>query len=561
MQKVCANSWCKQSFKITEEDLALCIKVSPTIAHTQYPFPPPTLCPDCRVQRRLAFRNERVLYHRNCDLTGKQVISVYSPDKPFTVFDQEAWWSDGWDPLSYGQDVDFSQSFFTQLSTLMHIVPRRNLVQFENENSDYTNGCGRNKDCYLLFSSDVNEKCYYVTSLHKCRLCVDCVMGSDSESCYECLNFQQCHMCRFCIDIKNCCDCAFCIDCLSCRNCAFCSNMRNKEFCIFNKQYDKEGYEQTMQSLLTHENDTLEDLKLRFIQTQAMSIRQANHASLNECCSGDYIHSSKNCKDCYSLTNAQDCSRLYDCYECRDCSDCNEMFQCELCYENMEACPDCYAVGFSSLTANTNNIFYCDHCYNSKYLFGCVGLKKNEHCILNKQYTKDAYEELIPKIIEHMKSTGDYGEFFSINMSPFGYNETTAQDHCPLPKGSVIERGWKWSDYEPPFPVATKTVKSDDLPASIENVPDEIVHWAIECKETKKPFKIIKQELDFYRQMKLPIPHFHPDERHRRRMALRNPRKLWNRTCARCQKSMQTSYAQDRPEIVYCEECYLKEVY
>jgi CxxC-x17-CxxC domain-containing protein len=61
--------------------------------------------------------------------------------------------------------------------------------------------------------------------------------------------------------------------------------------------------------------------------------------------------------------------------------------------------------------------------------------------------------------------------------------------------------------------------------------------------------------------MQIPIPHNCFDCRHKARMALRNPRRLWSRTCAKCGTAISTSYSPDRPEIVYCEECYLKEVY
>jgi hypothetical protein len=88
-----------------------------------------------------------------------------------------------------------------------------------------------------------------------------------------------------------------------------------------------------------------------------------------------------------------------------------------------------------------------------------------------------------------------------------------------------------------------------------------VVAWAIQCEATTRPFKIIKQELDFYRTMRLPVPRLHPDERRRRRLTLRNPRNLWKRPCAKCAKEMQTTYAPDRPEILYCEECFRKEVY
>jgi hypothetical protein len=51
---------------------------------------------------------------------------------------------------------------------------------------------------------------------------------------------------------------------------------------------------------------------------------------------------------------------------------------------------------------------------------------------LNKQYTKEEYEKLLPKIIAHMKKTGEWGEFFPISISPFNYEETPAMDYYPL---------------------------------------------------------------------------------------------------------------------------------
>ena len=51
------------------------------------------------------------------------------------------------------------------------------------------------------------------------------------------------------------------------------------------------------------------------------------------------------------------------------------------------------------------------------------------------------------------------------------------------------------------------------------------------------------------------------DQRHLDRVEQRNPRKLWQRSCSRCGKDILTNYAPERPEIVYCETCYLDEVY
>lgn len=81
------------------------------------------------------------------------------------------------------------------------------------------------------------------------------------------------------------------------------------------------------------------------------------------------------------------------------------------------------------------------------------------------------------------------------------------------------------------------------------------------CAVTGRPYKIIPQELEFYRKKNLSLPRFHPMERKRQRMLKRNPRKLWDRQCMKCQKPITTSFSPERPEIVYCEECYFKNVY
>ena len=43
----------------------------------------------------------------------KDIISMYAPDAPFKVYEQEIWWSDQWDPLQYGRDFDFKKPFLS----------------------------------------------------------------------------------------------------------------------------------------------------------------------------------------------------------------------------------------------------------------------------------------------------------------------------------------------------------------------------------------------------------------------------------------------------------------
>jgi len=188
-------------------------------------------------------------------------------------------------------------------------------------------------------------------------------------------------------------------------------------------------------------------------------------------------------------------------------------------------------------------------------------MNKKEYCILNKQYTKEEYERLVPKIIEQMQERGEWGQFFPRETSPFGYNESLVNHVFPLSREEALSQGWPWCDYESPAPTAMKTIPAEQLPDSIDDIPDDVLEWAIVCEVTQKPFKIIPQELQFYRQMGLPLPRRHPDQRHLDRFELRNPQKLWQRKCDKCQRTIQTSYPPERPEKVFCEQCYLSEVY
>lgn len=141
MQKLCANDWCKEFFEITPEDMAFYEKVSPIVNGKTYAIPLPDMCFSCRLQRRAAFYNSRSLYRRTCDLTGKPIISVFSPDKPFKVYDKDAWFTDAWDPLFYGRTFDFSRPFFPQFRELMEAVPLQSISHIgpDNINSDFTN--------------------------------------------------------------------------------------------------------------------------------------------------------------------------------------------------------------------------------------------------------------------------------------------------------------------------------------------------------------------------------------------------------------------------------------
>lgn len=560
MNQICKQ--CSAGFEITADDLAFYDKVSPVFNGEKYAVPPPMLCPPCRHQRRLSYRNERNLFHRKCDQTGKQIISQYS-DPSITVYANPVWWSDDWSSLEYGRDVDFTRPFFEQFFELQKQVPRLSLINdSSNENSDYSNQTAFLKDCYLVFSSDHGERSYYIHGGTYFRSCVDCYHGIHCELCYECFECVRCYKLLFSQGCEGCSDSFFLRDCKGCKHCFGCSGLRNKEYCMFNEQLDKKTYEQRVQEFRMGNYSSLSYAQKQIAEWMLAQPVKLNRNTAAEESSGDF------------LTNVQNAKVCFDCLDIRDCTYCttlsNGVVDCmdfdvlganaELHYEAITAgynssrilfCTDCWS--------NVHDLLYCDGCVQSHNLFGCVAMKGASFCILNKQYTKNEYEKLVPRIIEHMKKTGEWGEFFPVRHSLFGYNESAAQEFFPLSKEAVMHNGWKWS---------TEAEKGQhymgptfSIPDAIQDASDDITQQILRCEVTGKPYKIIPQELSFYRDMGVPIPRKCPDQRHKERITFRNPRKLWDRICANCQKAIQTTYAPDRPEIVYCEECYLASVY
>lgn len=554
---------CTSSFEITDEDRKLLNKLSPIINGKKQTISEPTLCFDCRQQRRLAWRNERYMYKRKCDFSGEEIISMYPPNSPFKVYKQDVWWSDKWNALDFGRDFDFNRPFLEQFRELQLEVPRIALVNNQSENSEYTNHAANNKNCYLSSVIFDCEDIYYTDfAIGNCKDCVDCsYMLEGCELCYEVYYAWGSYQAFYCDFIKRCKNTWFCYDCINCEDCFMSWNLRNKKYCIRNKQYSKEEYKAEMAKIFPLSSAELKKYHQEYLKSkEEIAIHPAIYSIQATESTGDLLFNTKNCYDCFDIIDMEDCRRCIDATCLKDSMDIYHIGWSELMYE-------CHAInnGFNCLfchfTYDNKNAIYCDCTQNSNYLFGCAGLNQKRYCILNKQYSKEEYEELVPKIIEHMKKTGEWGEFFPIAFSPFGYNQTRAQEYYLLTKEEAISKGIPWSDYQAPKPQVNKIIPASKLPELIEDVPDDILNWAIECEVTNRPFKIIKPELDFYRQVGLPIPKRHPDQRYEDRITTRNPRKLWKRKCDKCNKAVETSYAPDRKAIIYCEECYLKEVY
>ncbi len=556
MRKTCAT--CRQNFEITDDDIAFYAEISPVFGGKKQQIPPPTLCPECRMQRRLAWRNEKRLYHRKCDMTGKQIISIYAQDKPYTVYEHREWYSDKWDALSYGKDFDFSRPFFEQMDELLHAVPMRSVnLQAENENCEYTNLSTRNRNCYLIFAANDNEDSYYSTYLHRSKNVIDCFFSFDCELCYECIDCYGCQRLQHSQYCESCSESHYLFSCRSCTDCLGCVNLVQKKHHVLNKPYSPADYAQILSQVRS--DPAIRKKFLKEFDELKLSLPRKSYAGIsNEDVSGDHLSCCKNVRHSFDCTYLEDCKYCTWLHRGRKCWDCYAWgLTGELGYENHLTGNRFYKVLFSESCWNdVSNLLYCRYCLDGcKDCFGCVSMRQKQYCIFNKQYTKDEYEALVPKIIEHMKKAGEWGEFFPHALSPYGYNETVAQEYFPLTEEETRAKGWNWQAEEKQTEAYLGPIP--EVPATIEEVTDDICTRVLVCETTHKPYKIIPQELRIYRLLGIPLPRKCFDQRHKERLEKRNPRRLWSRECMKCKKTIETSYSPDGPEIVYCESCYL----
>ena len=564
--KFCQN--CKEQFTIDPEDFEFYKKIN---------VPPPTFCWKCRFQRRLAYRNERKAFWNTSAKSGKRIISIFPPELKLKVYDEAEWRSDDWDAMDYGREYDFSKSFFDQMYELAQAVPRFGPHTEDNINCEYLINSGWSKNCYLVCNTSGAEDCAYGNVMDYCKFCFDNSHINKCERSYGSFWIRNSYKAHFSIRSMEITSSWFLFGCRGLTDCFGCVNMTKKSHCIYNVQYSKEEYKERINGMKLNTWSGLQKARTEAIAfSKKFPIAYLN-GILNDDVTGEYVSESKNVHYGYLVNGAKDVkygqylqrAGVEDSMDLTIWGEKNirayENSTCGLGVSNSHFCEGCWADIIDSE--------YCIACRGISNCFGCVGLKKKQYCIFNKQYSKEEYETLRKKIIEHMGA--DYGEFFPIQHSLIPYNVSLAQEHFPMTKEQALGQGYAW--YDAPAKDYKITMNAGQIPDAIENVPDSILKEILECIECKQPYRIIKMEVAFLRQEKIPIPRQCIDCRHHERISQRAKAFLYHRQCQcnnssytnfathehdkdQCPTEFETAYPESDPRIVYCLKCFYAEV-
>ena len=581
--KQCQN--CKKEFKIESEDFSFYEKMQ---------VPPPTFCHLCRAQRRLTYRNERKLFRVKDVFTGEDIFSLYPQESGKKVTTREQWFGDSWDATEHAREYNFSETFFKQFFELEKQIPIYNLNTTFLVNSPYSGNSSYLKNCHLCFNSNGSDDCMYGNGVDSSKNCVDNSHVKNSELCYECFWLENCYQCYFTNMSESSRNLYFCRDCIGCNDCFGCTNLRQASYRIFNKQYTKEGYQNEINKFNLNSKKGIAEARVKVRNFWNMYPVKSHQGLKNVNSTGSYVSNSKNVNDSYLIREGENmryCQYLQvpktkDSYDTS-----NWGANTELNYETMECGLNSYNNKFSSnCWPSCVNIEYSMNLFSCSDCFGCVGLKKKQYCIFNKQYTKEDYEILVEKIkrqmneIPYVDKQGlvyKYGEFFPIEFSRQGYNNTVAFQHFPLSKEEAQNKNYPWIEVpRGEYKITKKAIESPEL---IDDVDESIFKEVFECENCKNAFRILENELIFLRKEKLPLPNSCHDCRYQRRVSDRLKIQLYERSCmcagdadetgkykntvshshkeSPCGERFKTGYSPDNNEIVYCEKCYQQEVY
>lgn len=548
--RICQN--CKKDFVIEPDDFGFYQKMK---------VPAPEKCPQCRQQARMLFRNFKTLYKRPSSMSGKMVISVYNPEMPFPVYDISEWWGDSWDPIVYGVDIDWDQSFFSQVGKLFDTVPHISVVNVQTENCEYSNQINVSKNCYLIFGGLDDEDCDYGHVVWNSQDSVDNLYIFKCESCYECIDCLGSTKLSYSQECESCVDSIGLFDCRNCLNCIGCVGQVSKSYYIFNKPVTKEKYKEFLLKYPLTEKSSIDYiLRERDILREKIPQRLF-FGSHNNDVSGNHIYNAHNIHYSFDVKSGENSKFCFTVRSAIDSYDLSFSGEAEGCYQSLTMVSSNKVIG-SHQIIDSHDVYYSDSCYNSDNIFGCYGLRKKSYCIFNKQYAKKEYLDLLPKLIEHMKKYNEWGLFFPKELSHFSYNESIANEYMPLSKEEALAQGFSWRDDI----LSTKgqgTIEKLELPKNPEGYSDELMKEVLTCEDCDKNYKLINREINFYKKNKLSIPLKCFNCRHALRMSKRNPRDLWPGKCAKCNNDILTSYKrEDQLKYqLYCEKCYQQEIY
>lgn len=540
---------CQKKFSITERERT---------QYKQIDLIEPDICVKCRWQQHFAFWPFGKFRYGKSDLSGENFITILPQNSRYPIYTSKEWWSDKWDPMDYGLEVDFAKSFFEQLKDLQEKIPRPHQQGTSSVDCDWCDDVWDSKSSYLSRSIAKTEGIYYGYRVVESKDSMDVSHVYTLDQCYDCTFCFHSYNLYFSQNCHNCIDSSFLYDCRNCTDCFMCFNLRGKQYCIENIQYTKEEYFEKMKENDLSSFKSLQKIQEKYkniIKEKAVHKENFNIKTYNS--EGSFMTNCNNCINVLSWEDSENCTNCLRGLKAKDCIDLTGCWQIELSGNN-----SCATGGYKQKYSSWSDgrfSEYLDLCTECENCFGCIGLRNKSYCILNKQYTKEQYEVLVSRIKENMIKDGIYGQFLPYSMALCDYIFSTGMIYIDNPNKELIEKlGGYWDTFKQDSVEGKSTL---DIPDSILETEESICTEAFICEKTGWRFNFAKEELAFLKRKKIALPRTHFDFRTKERMKYLAVCEQSSYACTYCKKNIQAYYPKDWDyKNVSCEECYLKNI-
>jgi hypothetical protein len=546
MEKIC-NS-CGNKFNIDTDEINF---------YNSKDIPVSEKCYICNWKQLLAFWIFGKFRKTKSDVSSKDIITILPSTIKFPLCSFDEWANEVFNPLSYGMDFDFNRKFFEQFFELQQKVPHPHQSGTKNINSEWCDDAWNSKNCYLSRSILECENLIYGYRNVKCKDSVDLVFSFNTEQSYSSTYLFNCYNVLYSFNARDSINSYFLYDCHNVSNCFMCWNLRNKQYHILNKPYSKEEYFKQISQFNLGSYKVIASLKKKFleiIKTEAIHRENYNINALNS--DGNFIEESRNCKQSYLIQKSENSKYIFRGFQNKDVIYSAGSFAENSIFSVMDG--KMYNTISTIFSNNCRDSFYLDHCDECENCFGCVGLRKKKYCILNKQYSEKEYFDLFNKIKEHMKKTGEWGKFFPSSIAYCGYNLSTADIYFSQDKETALNFGFRWDDVTES---EVSGITEKDIPDDIDDVSNDFYKQAIICQKTNWRFNVSSAELEFYKNKKIPIPHYHFDFRIKELLNFLNQIKPVDGQCYFCKKSIKHFYPLEWGyQKITCIDCYHSQV-
>lgn len=293
------------------------------------------------------------------------------------------------------------QTFFNELQRLLEHYPKVTATIVNSENSDYGNKLYYSKNLAFCFDDANCNDGTYVNDSFKSVSCADCDYCVESELCYECIDAFKCFSSAYLENCGSVRDAWYAYNCINCHDVFGCVNLQSKSFCIFNRQLTEAEYRQQVEQYKKWPAEKvlaiMEAMKQRYPLTQTNEAHNVNSSY------GDYVYFSKNCYMCFDGGHNEESCYLYDSFYNKNCYDATYSApNNQLSYEIVDS-GNLFNCNYNVFSSSCQDSSYVFNCSNVKDCLGCVSLSNKQYCVLNRQLTKEQYDEVKADIFAQLQ--------------------------------------------------------------------------------------------------------------------------------------------------------------